>query len=628
MCGIAGIYNYRTHQPVDRELLTTMTKELYHRGPDGEGYYYEDKIGIGLGHRRLSIIDLQTGKQPMTNEDETIWITYNGELYNYLELKNILSSYYQFKTKSDTEVIINAYKHWGIDSLNRLNGIFAFGIWDKTNKQLILSRDPLGVKPIYYYYDNNIFMFSSEIKSILKYNNYNKEIDFEAINQLISFRFVPSPKTAFNKINKIAPGHYIIINQNKKIENNKYWYLNNYTVDNDNTDFIEGFGYRINNAIKRQMMSDVDIGLYLSGGLDSSLVAKIMSDKLTRIKCFSAEFDDNKDYNEGEYANQISKLFNLDLTTVDINADSYIQNFNNYIHSIEEPISNFSGIAWLFLSNAANENNIKVILSGQGADEPLGGYDKYLGEYYRNYFKMIELLNINKYLENFIINITPLKYQLNNQIQRAFNSLHIHNENERFLNIISPLSIIDRKKIFHDNYFVNDNFINVIDERLKDVEDLDSVNKLMFLDTQLDLPDNLLLVADKMNMSNSVELRVPFLDLDLFSFLFSINKNEKVRYFNKKYSYKKYLHQHFSKNFVNRKKIGFYSPINRYFRDKYFINYFKELIEKRDSFSKTFFNYNYVEEKLYQHINLKKDNKFLLYQVLMIELWFKKYFSD
>src|ERR1051326_4021201 len=276
MCGIAGVFNYGTKQYVDKALLKKMTDAIQHRGPDGEGHYYDDENGIGLGHRRLSIIDLALGAQPICNEDKTVWITYNGELYNYKELKKVLEKNHVFKTNSDTEVIVHAYEEWGEECLKKFNGIFAFAIWDTNQKKLLLARDAFGVKPLYVYDDGSTLIFSSEIKALSVHPIFNKQVDITAINQLLTFRMILAPLTGINNLSKLSPGHYLIKKDSTSFEK-KYWQLE---LDKHQYSFDEAkekLGALMKNAISRQLMSDVPVGVYLSGGVDSSFVAQEMS---------------------------------------------------------------------------------------------------------------------------------------------------------------------------------------------------------------------------------------------------------------------------------------------------------------------------------------------------------------
>lgn len=623
MCGIAGIYNYYSKKIVDRPFLKRMTDAIQHRGPDGEGSYFNDENGVGLGHRRLAIIDLESGAQPLCNEDGTIWITYNGELYNYQELRKILEKTHVFKTQSDTEVIVHAYEEWGEECLNKFNGIFAFAIWDNRLQKLLLARDAFGVKPLYYYDDGTTFIFSSEIKAILAHPSCKQQIDITAINQLFTFRMFLSPSTGIKNLYKLSPGHYLTKTGSATVQK-KYWQLlphnNIYSFDEAQHKLDE----LVKKAISRQLMSDVPVGIYLSGGLDSSFVALEMSKALSTVHSFTMEFAENEGMNEGKYAELIAQKINSQHHTLKIGANDFIGNFEKYVHSVEEPIANFSAISWLFLSAFVHQHNIKVVLSGQGSDEILGGYDKYIGEKYHRLFHFIAS-NGGRMGLKFFSEIIPQRFQSNNQFRRAVNALGITDELARFTEILTISTNAERRKIFANGHFTDDTFQGSLSTYLDNTEKMDSVNKLMLLDLQTNLPDNLLSVSDKLNMANSVEARVPFLDLDLVNFSFSIPSSYKIKLFKKKYIFKKNLETYFDKKFINRKKVGFYLPVEKYFRRQAFKDYFSDTINSQNSFTNNYLHKRHINNLLEEHFSNKKDNKFFLLQLITLEIWYKDY---
>ena len=627
MCGITGIINYKEQAPVERYMLEKMTNSLKHRGPDGEGFYYDDECGIGFGHRRLSIIDIEGGHQPMSDKTGNIWISFNGEIYNYREIKNELGSKYEFHTQSDTEVMIYAYKEWGDSFVAKLKGIFAFALWDKTLRKIIIVRDQFGVKPLYYYDDGKSMLFSSEIKPILESPLYkdNRRVDVHALNQLFTFRFIPPPLTGFMNIAKLPPSSILsLINSSVSIK--KFWspkYIkNNHSFDVSK----ERFGELLDNSIKSQMVSDVPVGLYLSGGLDSSYIGEEMAKSIGSFRAYHIEFEDSMEMNERIYAEEIARKNLLELKTTMIRGSDYIEYLDSCVTALEEPISNLSGLANYFLSKEVNKDSMKVVLSGQGSDEITGGYDKYIGEKYHRYFHLISKLGFNSILK-LIDKVVPFSKQKNNQISRAIDSLGEADESRRFLKILTIFRYALRHDIFNSDYFIDDDFIDIIDKSLDDSDHFESVNKLMLLDLKHNLADNLLLVADKLNMQNSVELRVPFLDTDLVEYALNISPHDKIRLFKKKYIFKKYLQKRFDAEFINRSKVGFYSPIESYLKDNNFKRFFFDLFQKNTSFSSTFLNVKVVEDLYDQHLKNVRNNRLYLFQILILELWYKRFFN-
>jgi len=328
MCGICGIY-YLNDSPIDRDLLDKMTAIMKHRGPDGTGVYIAD--GIGLGHRRLSIIDILGGSQPMKNEDGNLNIVFNGEIYNFVELREELKKKgHKFVTRSDTEVIIHSYEQWGVDCLNRFNGIFAFAIWDCKLKQLFLARDHLGVKPLYYISDDRKFAFASEIKSLLEDKSLPRSVNLEALAQLFTFRYVPSPLTLFNGIYKLPPGHYLLINSNK-LEIKQYWTKLPSIMNHQNEkQLIEEYRYLLEDAVRLQLRSDVPVGLFLSSGIDSGAILAIMKNYVTTpIHTFTIGFEDGSNTNETEDARQLAQKFGTNHSEMIVTPQDYQKYFDS-----------------------------------------------------------------------------------------------------------------------------------------------------------------------------------------------------------------------------------------------------------------------------------------------------------
>ena len=525
MCGITGQFNYRTKQPVDKQIAQQMVNSISHRGPDDDGFYSADSNGVFLGHRRLSIIDLSTGNQPMTNEDGKIWIVFNGEIYNFPELKHELESKgHIFKTHSDTEVIIHAYEEWGVNSFQKLNGMYGFALWDDRKKQIILARDPFGIKPLYYFDDGKTLLFGSEIKPILLHHSAERKINIAALYDFITYTYVPSPGTVFQNINKIPPGYFLIGNESGTELKRFYSVIPNHALHKNESEIIEDLQDKIYQAVKRQMISDVPIGAMLSGGVDSSTICSIMNE-LTNgaIKTFNVSFPGNFKYNERDEARFTANLIGSKHHELIVSAEDYNNLLPFSVWHMEEPVSTGSILAYYLICKEARQH-VKVVLTGQGADEPFGGYPRHLGEYYGRYYRWIP-----KIVRDNIVAPIALNTKRNEKIKRAVNSLSISNVPQRLKLVYETLDKNLRAELFKQQ---TANDIKMLDSIMMwhpDASKMDELNQMLYVDTRLSLPDNLLLYGDKMAMAVSLEARVPFLDLDLMKLVESIPQKYKIR---------------------------------------------------------------------------------------------------
>jgi len=594
MCGITGKYNFKYSEPVDTRIASEMIRVITHRGPDDEGNYFSENKNLFLGHRRLSIIDLSTGHQPLSNEDESIWIVFNGEIYNFPELKKeLISLGHKFRTNSDTEVIVHAYEQWGVDSFSRLNGMYAFALWDKNNEELILTRDPFGIKPVYFYLNDRTFIFGSEIKSILVNNEVPREVDTTALYNFFMFTYVPSPYTVFKDIFKLKPGYYLSVKKGN-IHQKRFYFNNEQNINfrNEN-ELIEQLQEHIFNAVKRQMISDVPVGAMLSGGVDSTTVTTIMSQVSPYpIKTFTVGFADNFELNELDDARKIANRLGSEHYDLMVTADDYKDLLPFSVWHMEEPVATGSILAYYMICKLAS-SKVKVVLTGQGADEPFAGYPRHLGEHYGKYFRMLPP-SLRKYF------ISPLVNSLkrNEQLKRAVASLNEEETDKRFLSIYKTLQGELSKKLFKMNGFDWENItLEAIKSWQKDTIRMDGVNKMLYTDSRLSLPDNLLLYGDKMAMAVSLEARVPFLDLELMKFVESIPAKYKINGLTQKYLLKKAVTKWIPEEVIKKKKIGFATPVDNWFQSE-----LKKEIEERllsdNSATRKFLNEDIVRQMI------------------------------
>ncbi len=621
MCGITGKYNYKNKQPVNKNLAQLMVNSITHRGPDDEGFYFNENENAFLGHRRLSIIDLSLGHQPISNEDGSIWIVYNGEIYNFPELrKQLLSLGHKFKTNSDTEVIIHAYEEWGKDSFAKLNGMYAFALWDEKNCELIITRDPFGIKPLYYFNNGSTFLFGSEIKPILINPEVKREVNISALYNFLTFTYVPSPNTVFNNIFKLNPGHYISIVNNQLIV--KRFYYNIPTPQNfkNEGEITEELQNKIYNAVKRQMISDVPIGAMLSGGVDSATIATIMSTiSNSSIKTFTVGFSDNFKYNELDDAKFIADRIGSEHYPLVVSADDYNDLLPFSVWHMEEPVSTGSILAYYLICKLAS-SEVKVVLTGQGADESFAGYPRHLGEFYGKYYRAIP-----KFLRSSLIKPLIQSLKRNEQLKRAVSSLQEEDIVKRFLNIYKTLHSDLTDKLFKNNIRGWEEFtVNAINLWQKDVEHLDTLNQILYTDSRLSLPDNLLLYGDKMAMAVSLEARVPFLDLELMQFVESIPAKFKIKGLTQKYLLKKAVSKWIPNEVIKKKKIGFTTPLDDWFQNK-----LKGEIEERllseGSACREFLNADMIKQIIEYHASNKEDYKRSLLSLLTFEIWYEQF---
>lgn len=622
MCGFAGIYNFGNKKEIDSNSLRTMSEVISHRGPDDEGFFIDEKYKIGLAHRRLSIIDISSGKQPMKDYHGHSVIAYNGELYNYPALKKeLIGKGYKFNTNSDTEVLLNFYLEYGVVGLQRLNGIFAFAIFNFKDGSLTLCRDRFGVKPLYYSIQNGSLIFGSEIKSILSSEYYNKKLDLNALSTFLTYRYNPSPETLFEGINKLTPGHFLKISMQNEYEIESFIHDKPVHSDYANLSFDElqsEYLTYFSNAVKRQLISDVPVGLFLSGGVDSALLGHYMQQHYTkgRINSFTVGFEDNGEFNELEDAKESSKFINSEHHEIIISKKQYRDFFLDSFHYTEEPIAEPTISALYYVSKLASEQ-LKVVLAGQGADEPLAGYKRYLGEFYINRFR--KLISI-------FPTILDLFLKGNERWRRTKYAVKFRNELDRFIAIYSIFTPEMKSQLFKNQFNIytpNSSYIKSLYDNTSSLND--PLSKMLYIDTRMCLSDNLLLFNDKITMSNSLEMRVPFLDNELINFIETLSIKYKLRGFNRKYIHKTAASKVLPKNIVQRKKKGFETPIEAWLKK----DYYKEMVflfEQKDSLVSEIFE----KQKLMQFLEANRkgtnDYKNQIFTLLSLELWYQNFF--
>ncbi len=616
MCGIVGF----TGKP-DRNLLESMNKLIHYRGPDDEGYYSDGEINLAM--RRLSIIDLSTGHQPMTNENKDIWVVYNGEIYNFKDIRDELIKFgHIFATMCDTETIIHAYEQWGEDFVHHLNGMFAIAIWNKNKKRLILYRDRMGIKPLYYSQLNGRLLFSSEIKSLIINPDYRKEIDFESLHHYFSCKNVPGPKTIFKNIFSLYPGEKLVF-ENNCIKKDFYWKLSfNEEINITEQEASERILSLLDDSVKIRMVSDVPIGAYLSGGLDSSSVVALLSRYTNgNIKTFSLGYEDDFKNKAADlhFARKVSKLFGTDHYEYIMSADEIPQDITEIISSFSEP---FSGVMSTFYLSKLICKHVKVALSGDGADELFGSYLPHrLANPVYNFVKYnmgnrqlteqdLELLG------NFKDNIEYLK-KISNKDDWVWRSkLAVFNETE--------------KQNLYSEYLKNQINGFDTDQLYKSYFDksttTDPLNRILECDLKALLPDQVLAFVDRLSMAHSIEVRPPFLDYRLVEFSAKLPGNIKIKGMRVKHILKEAVKGILPDDLIDRPKEGFVLPVNQWILSK-LDKFIMDTLSPDKLKKHNFFDLNIVNSLLKSHFNRQADHSAKLWNLVCFQVWFETYFE-
>lgn len=632
MCGIAGIYNFRTEEPVDPETIHKMCERLIHRGPDDYGVYIEN--AVGLGHRRLSIIDLSSkAKQPMCNEDGTVWITFNGEIYNFREIRDdLIKKGHRFKTKADTEVIIHAYEEYGIHCLNKFVGMFAFAIWDKNKRMFFLARDRVGKKPLVYYLSDKFFIFASEIKSILEDPRVPREVNVQAMDYYFTFGFVPSPETMFKGIQKLPPGHFLIFREGK-LQIERYWGPHT-NLDADFSGFkdeeevearIESL---LEDSVRLRMVSDVPVGAFLSGGIDSSLVVALMSKVSDEpVRTFTIGFEE-KAFDETPFARIVANRFKTQHKEMILTPNA-IEVLPKLIWHYNEPFGDSSAIPTYYLSQMTSAY-VKVALSGDGGDELFGGYNNYVTLSKLRYYDYVpeSLRSLIRKLINEPIENYWGTYDYLGTIERIKKAINIRmlSTEERSFYLLSLNNFEFRRNLFSED--INNELRKCLSSKeyyhqmLSSIHCKDKINKILSMDVHLYLPDDLLVKVDIASMAHSLEVRCPLLDHRLIEVVSRLPARFKIRSGRTKVILKKIGQRLLPSEIIKRPKKGFSVPLDIWFRTalKRVMN---DVILSSDV--DNLFNTSYLKKIVMNHQNNIANHGRNIWLVLNFLLWYRMF---
>jgi asparagine synthase (glutamine-hydrolysing) len=625
VCGICGVRRFDS-ELVGEAILLKMRDIMRHRGPDDKGLYVG--YSVGLGNRRLSVVDLVTGNQPMHNEDKTIWITLNGEIYNHEEIRAVLEQKgHNYYSRSDTETIVHAYEEYGKDCVQKLNGMFAFAIWDSNKDMLLLARDRLGQKPLYYSSNDERLVFASEIKSLLEYPDVEREIDIEALNLYLTFLYVPAPWTMFKGIKKLPPGHLLTC-KGREIQIEKYWDVVYRPFDiQDEGYYIGEIRRKLTKSVEKRLMSDVPLGAFLSGGVDSSVVVGLMSRIMGRpVDTYSVGFDAsiggspkfNVDF---EHARLVAKHFGTNHHEIVISKNDDLEGLlPKLVWQLDEPLSNPTIIPTYFVAKLAKES-VTVTLSGDGGDELFGGYTRYRADKMVSCYRRIPAFLREKVLAP-LIHSTPMPQGLKRLAEKASLPLGA----ERYLTWWTVFTPKEQASLFTKS------FVDRVEQPLPEravssfVDNVDTgifQDRLSYTDLKMWIAEESNMRMDKMSMLASVEARAPFLDHELVEFAATIIPfSLKVKGLTTKYILKKAFSDMLPEAIIGREKWGFFCPASSWLRD-HIKDLTLQLLSRASIESVGLFNYNYVDTLLQRHLNREEYNLNKVWALLTFQLWYE-----
>jgi asparagine synthase (glutamine-hydrolysing) len=619
MCGIAGQFNFQRREPVERETIVRMARSIAHRGPDDEGFFVAGPVGLGF--RRLSIIDLAGGHQPMSDAEETVWVIFNGEIYNFKELRAELEGRgHRFRTQSDTEVIIHGYKEWDTEVFNHLNGMFGLAIWDAPNERLVVARDAMGIKLIYYKIDNGTLTFGSEIRPILAAQKSRPGVDPIALNLFLRFRYTPSPLTIFQGIRKLAPGTMLVVEKGQCREERWYKFISTpFPTPKGKEEAVRELLELYKDAVKRHLLSDVPVGILLSGGIDSGLLLALMKEQGGPWPAYTIGYGESFEDDELTDATETAALLGARHISVKLEQTEFERSLPKIVECLEEPIATSSIVPMYFVSQRARQD-VKVALIGQGPDELFGGYKRHLGIHYGNWWR--ELPAGLRSMTGFAVNRLPR----NEMLKRGVRSLGSEDRLKRYQNVFSlaPPETIDG--LFREGVLPERNgheLVEYWDTLRPQMEHTDELGGFQLLEIRSSLPDELLMYADKLSMAHSLEVRVPYLDRTVVEYVQRLGANLKVRNGTRKWLHRQVCQSYLSPRILKRKKRGFASNVvDEWFRLS-LNGTLREVLLDESSLMFDLLNPKPVRRLLEGHQSGRHDNHKLLFSLVMIEQWLR-----
>jgi asparagine synthase (glutamine-hydrolysing) len=619
MCGICGQFNFVRKEPVGPETISRMARSITHRGPDDEGYYFAGPLGLGF--RRLSIIDLAGGHQPMSDGAEKVWVVFNGEIYNFRELRSELEGCgYHFRTNSDTEVIVHGYKQWGTQLFNRLNGMFGLAIWDVDQQRLVVARDPMGIKLIYYRLADGELTFASEIRALLAAEESQPEVDPISLNLFLRYRYTPSPFTIFKDIRKLAPGSMLTVENGQCSE--KRWY--NYTPipfagPKEDQEAEEELFKLYQAAVERHLISDVPVGILLSGGLDSGLLLALMNRHGKGWPAYTVGYGQSFEDDELADAAETAALLGARHIPVELNRKEFEESLPKIVDALEEPVATSSIVPMYFVCQRARQD-VKVALIGQGPDEAFGGYKRHLGVHYGDIWR-----GVPGPIRG-LVGLAIKKLPRNETLKRGINSLDVKDRLQRYQQVFSLASAAQIDALFRDDFAHARLTYQPVDawrDLLPQMEHTDELGGFQLLEVRSSLPDELLMYADKLSMAHSLEVRVPYLDRTVVEFAQRLDASYKIRRGTGKWLHRKVCQRFLDPRILKRKKRGFAANVvDNWFRSSMQGKFAETLLDRKSRMFE-FLEPLTVHRLLQDHQSGRQNNYKLLFSLVMFEQWLR-----
>jgi asparagine synthase (glutamine-hydrolysing) len=608
-----------------------MNDTLIHRGPDEGGYYFDQSTGpsVAFGHRRLSIIDLSSGQQPLNNENKTVWIIFNGEIYNFKELRTILEEKgHTFRTNSDTESIVHAYEEWGEACVERLRGMFAFAIWDEKKKRLLLARDRLGIKPLYYYLDDQRILFASEIKGILQDGSVRREIDLQALSDYLSLLYVPAPKTMFRNIFKLPAGHILVYTPNG-LQVKEYWDVSfAQTYDKSEKQWVEEIFQLLTEAVRIRLISEVPLGAFLSGGVDSSSVVALMANLMSEPVITNSIGFKEAALNELDYAREVSRLFHCNHHEYTVTPDA-LTVIDKLAFHYDEPFADSSAVPTYYVSQVAKQN-VTVALSGDGGDENFAGYRRYFYDRLENRIRQVLPQALRRTAVAGLAQVYP-KADWLPQVFRAkslLNNLSLPPARAFFYSASQLLPGMKEKLLSAEveetikGYDTASIFETYFDKVAAQTED--PLSRVQYIDMKTYLVDDILTKVDRASMAHALEVRVPILDHKFVELVATIPSHLKLNGRESKYIFKKAMSRLLPEGVLYRKKMGFVIPIQKWFK-KEIRRHTEEIVFNADARRRGLFNYAFIEKLWQEHQQGIGNHSSILWALLMFEKWCERW---
>jgi asparagine synthase (glutamine-hydrolysing) len=619
MCGIAGQFNFERREPVDRDTIVRMARSIAHRGPDDEGFFIAGPVGLGF--RRLSIIDLAGGHQPMSDPEETVRVIFNGEIYNYRELRAELQGKgHQFRTNSDTEVIVQGYKEWGTDVFNRLNGMFGLAIWDVPNERLVVARDAMGIKLVYYKIDNGQLTFGSEIRAITATEDSKPTVDPLALNLFLRFRYTPSPLTIFRGIRKLASGTMLIVEDGHYREERWYDYRPlPFSSPKEDQEATHDLLQLYRGAVRRHLLSDVPVGILLSGGLDSGLLLALMSEHDGPWPAYTVGYGASFADDELVDAQKTASALSARHVSVKLDRTEFERSLPKIVACLEEPIATSSIVPMYFVSQRARQD-VKVALIGQGPDELFGGYTRHVGVRYSNLWRRLPAAF--RSAVGFAVHGLPR----NETLKRGAHSLGLENRLMRYQHVFSlaPATTIDG--LFHDDLLPDGEGRELVDywrALVPQMEHTDELGGFQLLEIRSSLPDELLMYADKLSMAHSLEVRVPYLDRTVVEYVQRLGACFKIRRGTRKWLHRRVCQSYLPPVILKGKKRGFAANVVDGWLRSSAQGQLSNLLLDESSLMFGLLKPEPVRRLLNDHRSGRHDNHKLLFSLVMLEQWLR-----